>query len=106
MMDGNNTKPPNANGSQQPENMNEENDNRKPDAERRLAPVSLFGITVGQPATLSENDCFGSTRNVVVLQIHKGGNVIVQDGNVKREVCALNLRPNAPHEPRRTKGVD
>jgi len=27
--------------------MNEENDNRKPEAERRLAPVSLFGIWLG-----------------------------------------------------------
>lgn len=74
--------------------MSEETDNRKPEAERRLAPASLFGLTVGQPATLKENDCFGSTVNVVILKIHKGGNVIVQEGQTKREVSAHNLRPN------------
>lgn len=66
---------------------------KKSDADRRSEPVSLFGLTVGQSAILEENDCFGSTSNVVVLKIHKGGNVIVQDGVLKREVSARNLSP-------------
>lgn len=57
--------------------------------------TSVFlGLTVGQSATLKEDDCFGSTVSVVVLKIHKGGNVMVQDGNMTREVSARNLRPN------------
>lgn len=53
-------------------------------------------LKVGQPATLEENDCFGSTTKVTVLKIHKGGNVIVLDGDSEREVGAQNLKPIDP----------
>lgn len=56
----------------------------------KVAPPVL---RVGQSVILQENDCLGSTSVVVIVKIHKGGNVIVQDGVWKREVGATNLSP-------------
>lgn len=54
---------------------------------------AAYPIREGQTVILMENDAFGTTSVVVVKKIHKGGNVIVQEGDMTRETHLRNLRP-------------
>lgn len=47
----------------------------------------------GDRARLEENDCFGGTRYVTIIKVHKGGNVTVRDGYDVIEVSVHNLTP-------------
>lgn len=48
-------------------------------------------LKFGNIVTLKLNDAFGSTMEVRIVKVQKGGNVLVFDGEHMRQVAACNL---------------